>query len=97
MVFACCLFQAFLEDPKQPGKFQVALDPVCSTSIFDAKARKELQIMDISDVTAPADGGKKILIFCEKVAREDIRYCYERLIGEVVQSWRRPLLGPLPG
>ena len=73
MVFARCLFQAFLEDPKQPGKFQVALDPVCSTSIFDAKARKELQIMDISDVTAPADGGKKILIFCEKVAREDIR------------------------
>ena len=51
----------------------MALDPVCSTSIFDAKARKELQIMDISDVTAPADGGKKILIFCEKVAREDIR------------------------
>merc|ERR1712170_149279 len=66
-------FQAFLEDPAHPGKFTQHLDPVCSTSIFDAKARKELQIMDISDSTAPAEGGKKILIFCEKVAREDIR------------------------
>ena len=64
--------QAFLEDPKT-GKFTVPISPVCSTNIFDAKARKELQIMDISDVMAPAEGGKKILIFCEKVAREDIK------------------------
>ena len=67
------LFQAFLEDPNKPGKFTEALDPVCSTNIFDAKARKELQIMDISDVTAPPEGGKKILLFCEKVSREDIK------------------------
>merc|ERR1711915_296404 len=66
-------FQAFIEDPNHPGKFSQRLDPVCSTNIFDAKARKELQIMDISDSTAPAEGGKKILIFCEKVAREDIK------------------------
>ena len=46
---------------------------MCSTNIFDAKARKELQIMDISDVTAPPEGGKKILLFCEKVSREDIK------------------------
>ena len=51
----------------------MAISPVCSTNIFDAKARKELQIMDISDVVSPAEGGKKILIFCEKVAREDIK------------------------
>ena len=62
-----------MEDPEQPGKWSQHLDPVCSTNIFDAKARKELQIMDISDTTAPAEGGKKILIFCEKVAREDIK------------------------
>ena len=29
--------------------------------------------MDISDVTAPPEGGKKILLFCEKVSREDIK------------------------
>merc|ERR1712121_627327 len=38
-------FQAFLEDPKNPGKFTVPLDPICSSNIFDAKARKELQVM----------------------------------------------------
>ena len=63
----------FLENPQTPGKFTTILPPVCSTSIFDAKAKKELQIMDISDVVSPAEGGKKIIILCEKVAREDIK------------------------
>jgi len=51
----------------------VILPPVCSKPIFDAKAKKELQIMDISDNTAPVDGGKKIIILCERVARDDIK------------------------
>ena len=29
--------------------------------------------MDISDNTAPVDGGKKIIILCERVARDDIK------------------------
>ena len=29
--------------------------------------------MDMSDNTAPADGGKKIIILCEKVSKEDIK------------------------
>ena len=29
--------------------------------------------MDISDVVSPAEGGKKIIILCEKVTREDIK------------------------
>merc|ERR1712165_455712 len=66
-------FQVFLENPKTPGKYTVILDPVCSKPIFDAKAKKELQIMDMSDYTAPADGGKKIIILCEKVSKEDIK------------------------
>ena len=63
----------FLENPQTPGKYTTILPPVCSTSIFDAKAKKELQIMDISDVTSPAEGGKKVIILCEKVTREDIK------------------------
>merc|ERR1711963_1228961 len=59
--------------PKTPGKYTVILDPVISKPIFDAKAKKELQIMDMSDNTAPADGGKKIIILCEKVSKEDIK------------------------
>eukprot|EP00090_Calanus_glacialis_P007777 TRINITY_DN16235_c0_g1_i1.p1 TRINITY_DN16235_c0_g1~~TRINITY_DN16235_c0_g1_i1.p1 ORF type:complete len:633 (-),score=136.14 TRINITY_DN16235_c0_g1_i1:44-1942(-) len=66
-------FQVFLENPQTPGKYTTVLPPVCSTSIFDAKAKKELQIMDISDVVSPAEGGKKIIILCEKVTREDIK------------------------
>jgi len=66
-------FQAFLENPAAPGKFTVILPPVVSTTIFDAKAKKELQIMDISDLSSPAEGGKKIIILCEKITREDIK------------------------
>merc|ERR1711988_843550 len=66
-------FQVFLENPKTPGKYTVILDPVISKPIFDAKAKKELQIMDMSDNTALADGGKKIIILCEKVSKEDIK------------------------
>merc|ERR1712214_182011 len=63
----------FLENPSAPGKYTVILPPVCSKPIFDAKAKKELQIMDMSDNTAPAEGGKKIIILCEKVSKEDIK------------------------
>merc|ERR1712241_610163 len=66
-------FQVFLENPRTPGKYTVILEPVCSKPIFDAKAKKELQIMDMSDNTAPAEGGKKIIILCEKVSKEDIK------------------------
>ena len=66
-------FQAFLESPTHPGKYNVVLPPVSSNTIYDAKAKKELQMMDISDVSSPLEGGKKIIILCEKVTREDIK------------------------
>jgi len=66
-------FQAFLETPGHPGKYTTVLDPVCSVPVFDAKAKKELVIMDISETEAPVEGGKKIIILCEKVLREDIK------------------------
>jgi len=66
-------FQAFLENPETPGKFTRVVPPVCSKPIFDAKAKKELQIMDMSENTAPAEGGKKLIILCERVSRDDIK------------------------
>ena len=33
--------------------------------------------MDISDNTAPVDGGKKIIILCERVARDDIKVKFD--------------------
>ena len=41
--------------------------------------------MDISDTSATAEGGKKILIFCEKVAREDI--CVRFSDGHGWEGW----------
>merc|ERR1719432_194859 len=66
-------FQAFLENPETPGKFTRVVAPVCSKPVFDAKAKKELQIMDMSGNTAPAEGGKKLIILCERVSRDDIK------------------------
>merc|ERR1711892_307175 len=75
-------FQVFLENPNTPGKYTVILPPVCSKPIFDAKAKKELQIMDISDNSSPAEGQKKIIILCERVARDDIKVkFYDTMTG----------------
>jgi len=55
------------------GKCTRPLKPVCSDTIYDAKAKKELQICNISDTTSPASGDKKIIILCEKISRDDIK------------------------
>lgn len=81
-------FQAFLENPSTPGKYTIILPPVCSNPIYDAKAKKELQIMDISDTTSPVQGGKKIIILCEKVTREDIKVrFYDPEPGYTWEAW----------
>ena len=59
-----------------PGKFSVPLPPVCSKSIFDAKSKKELQIIDVSVEESSAAGGQKVILLCEKIARDDIRVRY---------------------
>ena len=70
-IYPC--IQAFLEHPSQPGKYSVVLEPVCSVPVYDAKAKKELAIMDMSDNTSPVEGGRKIILLCEKITREDIK------------------------
>lgn len=61
-------FQVFLR-----GHKLIPLPVVVTEAIHDKKANAELVIFDISDVTSPPGGGKKIMIFVEKVAKEDIR------------------------
>ena len=51
----------------------MVLEPVCSVPVYDAKAKKELAIMDMSDNTSPVEGGRKIILLCEKITREDIK------------------------
>ena len=62
-----------MENPATPGKYTVILPPICSKPIYDAKAKKELQIMDMSDNSSSVEGGKKIILLCEKITREDIK------------------------
>lgn len=46
------------------------LQPVVSNPI---SKNNELKIEDISDETSPVTGGKKIMLFCDKIRRNDVR------------------------
>ena len=35
--------------------------------------RRDLEIVDISDNSSPVEGGKKIIILCDKVSKDDIK------------------------
>ena len=48
-----------------------------SNIIHDRKADVELSIVDCSDNCADVTGGKKILIFCEKVVKDDIEVRFD--------------------
>ena len=48
------------------------MQPVVSNVIRDKKAHGDLNIINCSEDYAPVEGGKKILIFTEKISRDDI-------------------------
>lgn len=49
--------------------------------------KRELRIHDISDVYSPACGGKKIMIFCNKVSRDDIQIRFFEEDADQKQIW----------
>ena len=58
----------FLKTPQ--GLYPLA--PVVSNVIRDKKSCNDLQIVDISENSSPVEGGKKIMLFCDKVHKDDI-------------------------
>lgn len=54
-------------------RFTVPLPPVVSDPIYDKKGTSELVICKMSDCSASVNGGKEIILLCEKVAKEDIK------------------------
>lgn len=66
-------FQVFIEKPSCPGRFTGQLAPVCSRTIYSARVMSQLQIIDLSDNRSTACGGRKLILVCEKVSREDIK------------------------
>ncbi|KAK9883828.1 hypothetical protein WA026_002025 [Henosepilachna vigintioctopunctata] len=65
-------FQVFLEGDKR-GKFTIPLQPKVSQPIYDKKAMSDLVIVKLSDCFCRVDGDKEMMLFCEKVAKEDIQ------------------------
>ncbi|KAG9509099.1 Embryonic polarity protein dorsal, partial [Fragariocoptes setiger] len=77
-------FQVFIEVPGQEGCTH-QLVPVVSDVIHDKKAMSDLIITKLSHVTAPATGGREIIMLCDKVSRDDIQIrFYEERDGKLV-------------
>jgi len=78
-------FQVFLEG-NEKGAFTFALKPVVSDPIYDKKAKCDLTICRLTETSGPVAGGKEILLFCDKVTKDDIqvRFYEEQQDGQVV-------------
>ncbi|XP_028894490.2 embryonic polarity protein dorsal isoform X4 [Zeugodacus cucurbitae] len=63
-------FQVFLKGDM--GRFTVPLPPVVSEPIYDKKAMSDLVICRVCSCSATVLGNTKIILLCEKVAKEDI-------------------------
>ena len=94
-------FQVFLEG-NEKGAFTFALKPVVSDPIYDksefdfylslslivphSEAKCDLTICRLTETSGPVAGGKEILLFCDKVTKDDIqvRFYEEQRDGQVV-------------
>jgi len=65
-------FQVFLEG-NEKGAFTFALKPVVSDPIYDRKAKCDLTICRLTETSGPVAGGKEILLFCDKISKDDIQ------------------------
>merc|ERR1711860_295840 len=65
-------FQVYLKPQGEVGPAILVKDVAVSEIIADSRACGNLKIVDYSDNTSPFIGGKKILLFTEKVSKDDI-------------------------
>lgn len=65
-------FQVFIEGSK-PGKCDVPLMPIVSSPIHDKKAMSDLVITKLSHCSAPATGGREVILLCDRITKEDIK------------------------
>lgn len=75
-------FQVFLLSRKNSDNSNQAkltpIAPVVSNIIEETKSGKDLRICDISDSTSQTTGGKKIILFCDKIQKNDIKIRFYR-------------------
>jgi len=78
-------FQVFLEG-NEKGAFTFALKPVVSDPIYDRKAKCDLTICRLTETSGPVNGGKEILLFCDKINKDDIQVRFYEEKGDTV-TW----------
>lgn len=77
-------FQVFIEG-STPGKCDVPLEPVVSEPIHDKKAMSDLVITKLSHCSAPATGGREVILLCDRIAKDDITIrFYEERDGKLI-------------
>lgn len=62
----------FLESGEKE-KFTIPLPPIVSDPIYDKKAMSDLIISKLSHCSAPATGGKEVILLCDRVTKDDIQ------------------------
>jgi len=82
-------FQVFLTGVQSGGQ-PIIVQPVVSNVIRDKKAHGDLNIINCSEDYAPVEGGKKILIFTEKISRDDIEVHFTLDNGETLKGHFTP-------
>lgn len=79
-------FQVFIEG-SIPFKCDIPLVPVVSDPIHDKKAMSDLVITKLSHCSAPATGGREVILLCDRISKDDIQIRFyeerdEKLIWE---------------
>ncbi|XP_039437542.1 embryonic polarity protein dorsal-like [Culex pipiens pallens] len=78
-------FQLHIES--YPGQFIPVSHPVLSTIIYDKKSNPDLIICSMSDCTAPASGGKQVILLTEKINKDDIQVRFFKEFGPDLKPW----------
>lgn len=84
-------FQVYGEDVKTK---RINIGYAISNKIMDKNTHNSLNIVELSSTTSQAQGGDKIMIFCNRVKREEISIIFyeeEQTVNGIKRTWQREL------
>lgn len=77
----------FIRPNPQNPNYEIQLKQKVSQPITNKTTATELKINDISDASSPVTGGKKIMIFCSRVSRDDIQIRFFEESADKTEIW----------
>lgn len=80
-------FQVFIRPDPQNPNYEIQLESKVSQPITNKTTATDLQISDISDANSPVTGGKKIMMFCSRVSKEDIQIRFFEESADKTEIW----------